>query len=218
MFWRDLSVGLVERVSVSSSGQEGNDDSFGGPFVSDDGRLVAFYSSASNLVADDFASFTDCFLRDVAAGVTRRVSTTADGGEIDHHSFLAGMSGDGEVAVMVSRATNLFPGDVYEDSDVFLWGPELGFDVTPGRVPPGGTVTLSAWGAAGGSPMALVLEGIQGNPVFQVILLGGFDASGLAQISGSAPASLSGTEIDLRVLGFGAGSRLLRSNRDSVSF
>jgi len=41
------------RVSVSSSGAQGNDISAGDPAVSADGRYVAFGSTASNLVPGD---------------------------------------------------------------------------------------------------------------------------------------------------------------------
>ena len=51
------------RVSVGSSGQQGNDES-NFPSLSADGRVVAFESYASNLVADDTNSTSDMFVRD----------------------------------------------------------------------------------------------------------------------------------------------------------
>ena len=47
---------MTERVSVSSLGAEANNDSFL-PTVSGDGRYVAFYSFASNLVIGDAGGF-----------------------------------------------------------------------------------------------------------------------------------------------------------------
>jgi hypothetical protein len=47
---------------VSSGGAPANDGSFD-PVISADGRFVAFYSSASNLVAGDTNGMPDVFLR-----------------------------------------------------------------------------------------------------------------------------------------------------------
>ena len=43
---------------------------------SDNGRYIAFYSSASNLVDDDTNGKFDVFVRDIVAGETWRVSVS----------------------------------------------------------------------------------------------------------------------------------------------
>src|SRR5438105_3332314 len=48
VFVRDRKTGKTKRVSVSSSGTEGGDSSFE-PWISADGRFVAFTSQATNL-------------------------------------------------------------------------------------------------------------------------------------------------------------------------
>jgi hypothetical protein len=54
VFVRDLHTGNTLRISVSSSGQEGNDHSYTyHPSISEHGREAAFLSLASNLVPDD---------------------------------------------------------------------------------------------------------------------------------------------------------------------
>jgi hypothetical protein len=53
---------LTERVSVSSTGAQGDDDS-GLPAISADGRFVAFASLADNLVSEDTNGFLDVFAR-----------------------------------------------------------------------------------------------------------------------------------------------------------
>ncbi len=61
----------VTRVSVATSGQQGNAES--GTFwavVSDNGRYVAFSPLASNLVADDTNGVYDAFLSDTLLGTT----------------------------------------------------------------------------------------------------------------------------------------------------
>ena len=78
VFVRDRTAGTTTRVSVSSSGTEGNDDSTA-PAISGDGRWVAFTSSASNLVTSDVPGSGDVFLFDRNNGTTTRVSTGVGG-------------------------------------------------------------------------------------------------------------------------------------------
>src|SRR5215510_7038470 len=49
------------------------------PSLSADGRFVAFFSDASNLVAGDTNGVQDVFIRDRATGETSRVSVATDG-------------------------------------------------------------------------------------------------------------------------------------------
>src|SRR5438105_1742330 len=81
---------ITERVSVDSTGAEGNNFSFS-PAVSADGRFVAFASAASNLVAADtnrgvdvdtgIDTGIDVFVHDRATGQTERVSVDSTGAE-----------------------------------------------------------------------------------------------------------------------------------------
>ena len=63
-FVHDRVTGTTERVSVSSSGEQGNSDSHYGGSLSADGRYVSFSSYASNLVAGDTNGADDVFVRD----------------------------------------------------------------------------------------------------------------------------------------------------------
>ncbi len=77
VFMHDRKTGTTERVSVSSSGAQGNDSSFSGIAITRNGRYVAFMSDASNLVANDpDGHFDDVFLRDRDAGTTVRIPNT----------------------------------------------------------------------------------------------------------------------------------------------
>ena len=62
VFVYDRSTRKTRRVSVSSAGTEGNQYIYG-PSISADGRFVAFYSYASNLVGNDTNTSTDVFIR-----------------------------------------------------------------------------------------------------------------------------------------------------------
>jgi Tol biopolymer transport system component len=62
VFVRDRRTGETELVSLSSHGIQGTGDSFG-PSISASGRLLAFGSSAPNLVAGDTNDEDDIFVR-----------------------------------------------------------------------------------------------------------------------------------------------------------
>ncbi len=65
VFLRDRLSGTTERVGVDSAGAQGNGDSYF-PLISADGRIVAFYSSATDLVAGDTNGTYDAFVHDRA--------------------------------------------------------------------------------------------------------------------------------------------------------
>src|SRR5258705_8130884 len=67
VFVRDRRQGTTERVNVSSGGAQANGESLGPAPISSDGRLVAFNSYASNLVAGDLNHVFDIFTHDRAA-------------------------------------------------------------------------------------------------------------------------------------------------------
>ena len=93
VFRHDTVTGETVRVSVSTTGVEGNDDSEGAT-ISDNGRYVAFWSDATNLVAGDTnrginssGVGRDVFVRDMDTGVTIRVSLNADGSQFTSSAF-----------------------------------------------------------------------------------------------------------------------------------
>src|SRR6266404_4977766 len=81
VFVHDRQTGATERVSVASGGgTQGNGNSggfFAFPALSADGRLVAFQSDATNLVAVDTNGATDVFVHDRQTGTTERVSVAS---------------------------------------------------------------------------------------------------------------------------------------------
>ena len=119
VFVRDLAAGTTRRVSVTTGGGQANGDS-DFPSISDNGQQVAFGSAASNLVAGDGNGQHDIFVRDLAAGTTRRVSVSSSGAGGNGPSLFPAISGDGNVVAFVSDATNLVPGDTNGNRDVFV--------------------------------------------------------------------------------------------------
>ena len=63
VFVHDQRSGATKRISVGSTGAEGNGDSLR-PALSSNGRLAVFESDATNLVPGDSNGFTDVFLND----------------------------------------------------------------------------------------------------------------------------------------------------------
>lgn len=78
VFIENLATGTFKLVSSSSNGTEG-DDTSGSPVFSRDGKKVAFFSSADNLVPGDTNGVPDLFVKDLATGAITRVTTFADG-------------------------------------------------------------------------------------------------------------------------------------------
>ena len=93
IFVHDRSTGLTERVSVDSSGAEGNRESRC-PSISADGQIVAFHSLASNLVAGDKNGTPDVFVHDRSTGITERVSVDSSGAEGNYYSAYPSISRD----------------------------------------------------------------------------------------------------------------------------
>jgi WD40 repeat protein len=119
VFVHDRGSGSTERVSVDSSGTEGDRNSIF-PSSSDDGMWIAFESDADNLVAGDTNGFTDVFLRDRAAGTTERVSVDSSGNQANGGSYSASLSSDGQVIAFESSATNLVANDKNNHYDIFV--------------------------------------------------------------------------------------------------
>lgn len=97
------------RVSVSSTGSQGNDESYY-PSVSEDGSYVAFGSRASGLVPGDLNGEEDIFLHEADTGDTRRLSEPAGGGEANGGSYHASISADGRYVAFASSAFEPGPG------------------------------------------------------------------------------------------------------------
>ncbi len=106
VFVYDRSNGTVERISVGAGGKQANGDSQR-PTLSGDGRLVAFWSAADNLVEVDANAETDCFVHDRQAHETIRVDLGPEGAEANGACARPIISGDGRLVAFESAATNL---------------------------------------------------------------------------------------------------------------
>lgn len=111
----------TERVSISSSGAQGNLTSQHLPSLSADGRYVAFNSMANNLVSGDTNNSWDAFVYDRQANTIERVSVSNSGVQGNDHSFATHISADGRYVVIASYASNLVPNDTNTYEDTFVY-------------------------------------------------------------------------------------------------
>lgn len=119
IFVHDRMTGETTRVSVSSLGEQANDTSQIGK-ISSDGRFVAFYSFATNLVGDANGFAPDVYVHDLSTGTTERVSVSSTGAQGDSSSFTPSISADGRFVAFASFATNLVAGDTNGNVDIFV--------------------------------------------------------------------------------------------------
>ena len=125
IFIHDTQAGITTRVSVNSSGAQGNNDSYT-PSISADGRMVAFSSDAGNLVSGDTNGWEDIFVHDRQTGLTTRVSVSSTGAQNNDASFYPSISPDGRYVTFSSYARNLVSGDTNNVSDIFVHDRQTG--------------------------------------------------------------------------------------------
>ncbi len=138
IFIFDRETASIERVNLSTTGEEADQNSFQ-PVVSGDGRYVVYTSSAANLDPRDRESCGDSetnyfcydlYLRDREANETRMISLTGEGEPVNNISVAPAISADGQWVAYWSMADNLVPNDsemcgegnrTYNCGDIFLY-------------------------------------------------------------------------------------------------
>lgn len=146
LFLRDRVSGQFERVSLDAQGGEADGDSFA-PRLTDSGRWLVFTSAATDLVAGDDEGAVDVFLRDLAKGLTERVSTAAGGGPAEGasgDSSEGSISSNGRFVAFLSEAADLVPGDDNGVADVFVRDRKTGATVRSSTSPDGAPTTSPA--------------------------------------------------------------------------
>ena len=126
VFVVDRSTGATELVSKGLLDAPANNAS-AFPAISADGRFVAYWSEASNLVPEDTNGYPDIFLFDRQSGTTIRVDV-GPGGEqtFDVVSFPPSVSADGRFVAFASAAPNLVSHDTNRNEDVFVFDRDTG--------------------------------------------------------------------------------------------
>lgn len=103
----------IERVSVASDGSQADNGSYQA-VISDDGSVIAFRSSATNLIAGDTNAWPDIFLRDLVAGTTERISLTTGGGQVSSYSKAPSISSDGQIIAFEGRSGGITTVQVFD--------------------------------------------------------------------------------------------------------
>ena len=119
IFLRDRQAGTTTRVSVGASSVEANGASAQAS-LSADGRYLAFYSYASNLMASATTN-GNVFLRDLQSGSNTLISVATGGASANGVSSSPSISADGSRIAFWSYASNLVTGDLNGIWDIFLY-------------------------------------------------------------------------------------------------
>lgn len=119
---RDLFATV--RASVAFEGQGENPDGASSqPSISDDGKRIAFVSTAVNLVEEDTTPDPDVFVYDFEAKETTLVTAPVTARASREETVNPVISGDGRYVAFDSTASNLVPGDPDRNGvrDVFVY-------------------------------------------------------------------------------------------------
>lgn len=118
VFVYGLQTGQVTLVSIGWDGTAGGNASSSHPSISENGRYVAFYSLASNLV--NFTIFDRVFVRDMQLSETSVASVASDGGMGNSWSRNGSISANGQFVAFESDASNMVVGDTNFVWDIFV--------------------------------------------------------------------------------------------------
>lgn len=120
VFVHDRDTGETKRVSVSSTGAQGDLHSFE-PNLSADGRFVVFSSVATNLVPNDTnGNRADVFRHDLQTGATTLVSLTPLGLQVNRECRQPVVSRDGRFVAFESSSPDFVVGDTNSAGDCFV--------------------------------------------------------------------------------------------------
>ncbi|WP_203816890.1 TolB family protein [Paractinoplanes ferrugineus] len=114
----DRTTGQLSPVSVNADGTVAPSGGFG-PFISANGRYVAFVSYSADLAPGDTNGVGDIYVRDLVAGTTVRASVGDHDQQIDD-SRGGQVSNDGRYVTFWSYDDNVVAGDDNDAADVFV--------------------------------------------------------------------------------------------------
>ncbi len=206
VFVWDRASALLQAVSVDSWGSLGNGSSVMS-VLSGDGAVVAFHSSASNLVAGDGNLFADVFVHELASGMTERISISSSADEGNQGAQFPALSRDGRLVAFLSDASNLVTNDWNAVADVFVHdrqtgGPFLSMDqwvggassllTVSGATPFGSVVIVYTLAGQGETPFAWGLLNLA-QPLRSLQTFA--DGAGVVLLDVPIPASLSGAMV-----------------------
>jgi len=114
----DIATGINTLASVASNGEPANGDSME-PIASEDGSIIAFTTTATNLVADN-AGTLRLVLRDSSSTTWERIDLTASGAGSNEGGFAYAMTPDGSRVLFHSASSNFDAPPDANSLDVFV--------------------------------------------------------------------------------------------------
>ncbi len=113
---KDIGNGLFGVRNRGGGEPNGDADD---PAISCNGSVVAFGSTASDLMSGDIGGNKDVFLVDAQTGETRRALATSGGGDANGASTSPALNCEGTSLVFQSGATNIDPNDPNGNNDIY---------------------------------------------------------------------------------------------------
>ena len=128
IYIHDRTTGVTRVASRTSSGGD-PDGSSRSPFLSGDGRVLAFSTNASNMGLGDQDTVADIYAVDLQTGTLQQVSLDASGGQVSSYSTAAPISRDGRWIPFSTPSNGVTPDDLDLSADVFVRDMLLGTTV-----------------------------------------------------------------------------------------
>ena len=121
VYLRNMNSGTTSFISRTHDGEDGDQESLY-PSLSANGRMVGFYSFATNLFPDFETPLYTAYVFDRVTGNLKMVDRDSNGVPGDGVSWVCGMSADGRF-VMLSSESTLVVNDENNVADIFRRGP-----------------------------------------------------------------------------------------------
>ena len=155
-FRKDLVTGSVKLVTSTPEGVASSQIAYS-PFISLSGRWCTF--TCKHLGSDDNTpDLNDVYLKDVATGSLRLVSTAEDGTQANADSSGGSMSADGQFIAFASKATNLLPGKTNPGYDAYVKDMSTGTLVRVSDRPDGQAVNGDVSGTLSSDGSKVILQ------------------------------------------------------------
>ena len=180
VFVYDVLTGTTVVVVTSIDGGRANASSYS-PSINADGTVIAYSSTASNLVEGDTNNRRDVFRYETLTGTTTLISTDAEGGPASHDSHEPSINADGTIIAFASKASDLVIGTAGGYQNVFLASALLR-DAAPQVA--GFTTSLSEDTSVGTTVGTVTASDVDGDPLSYAITAG--NAAGLFTIGSTS--------------------------------
>ena len=127
IFLRDLVAGTTTLISSGADGNAAGNSQTAA--ITDDGRYVAFESTANNLVAGDVDGLNDIFLRDAQTSTTTLISSLTNFNVAADAPSRPVISRDGRLVAFQTGVPPFYSFAVSTNSQIYLWDSRSGTNI-----------------------------------------------------------------------------------------